>query len=325
MAHIAGYDNLIMKKSKLLNILELNFCFRRAWRFGILEANDLCLAFGLNERTARRRINEALNVESAIRSGIFIKSSDSYGEPYLIRKGHFIRPNKKAEWPECASEKDLLDKIGLYRESKSVNDEQEFLFYALTGLHPSEINIRRYESINNEPGDTGDFLEVIRAIQNKPSLIRANYTSLNHGDNGKSISFVPLSIQIIGEQINIYAYKMPDGNKKDVRKENEKIRIYVLSRLSNCSRASFSEKKSQEIIQNLPVAWEGVYKQQVYLNSDYTENQKRVISSELNIKNNNIELPKSRMFQFLRQYANIPSNGIWPPLVLPTYDMDKYK
>lgn len=317
---------------------EQQFCFRRAFRYGELTIQDMVDAFSMTTRSASRRFEEVVplkgskNERSLSNLKLPIKCPKT-NQPYLIRagtheKGKKIIPNPSLnEPPACASEADFFRKVNIYNLSKNpyttndfssiaIEEEMSHLFFIMTGLRPQEINLEFHSLINNFPHKSGALNYLMRAITNehdKKKHVDIEYVSLNKNDTGKRIRIIPLSIQLIGEQISVYACKISfvENNQWVPCRE---MRTYVLSRIIDCS--SPCRVNHRDLVRlKLPSNHEQTVKQYLYANEEYTPIQKKVIASELNLRQGFVTLPQSKLFQFLRAYSDKHAVGIWPPLV----------
>lgn len=305
---------------------ERAFIFRRCWRSRDgynFRKQDLVDAFGMSLKTARRRIQEVLDTSTG-ETICGLPTVNSQGQPFLIPKGKGIIANRSRlnkqnplSGPPCASEEDFAEALWSSRDPN--------LFFCLTGLKTDELKINRYDWLNPLPSTPDTLIEILKALQNQPTLMEGIYTSLSENDTGRAWKFIPLSLQIVGEQISLYVYRLGTLSREEYARTDKKRkwekaegeRTLVLNRLQHCKKAipGIKPKELRGLIARLPLSREIIKGHPVKVNPRFTPEQEIMIRDELNIRNGHVHLPHSMLFQFLRIYADQPANGIWPALL----------
>jgi hypothetical protein len=290
--------------SGLFEDLEGKFIFRRAFRAGSVNASDVAEAFGLTSRTAERHFKD------------FWETPIAQLNPVLRRGGRSIMPIPHAVAPSFASEEDLVDALGGLR-----CENGRGLFFALTGLREDEISVTRSAWLNNMPATSGALTVVCDALRQKKP-IQIKYVGLNRHDSAATgiQQIVPLSLQVIGDQLSLYALRLAKYDAKAKAwtiEEGVCTRTFVLPRVLS---ATFSLDQTGGKLKkaiNLPHKEERMVRQEVRFNPSLTADQKKVLANELRVDNDSVTLPDSRMFQFLRLYSDqkIGADSVWPPLI----------
>jgi len=284
--------------------IEDMFAFRRVFRFGRLSTKDLQEAFSISPKTAERRLDQSLNPTDPMLKGL------------LRKEGRMVVLAPNAMPPSFAGEKDLSEALMGLRGSGL-----RPLFFATTGLREAELKISRSEWLNNLPKADGIFSLILSALRNRNAL-EVSYVGLNRGESGETGTqrIVPLSVQVIGDQMSLYALrqeKYDPRSKKWIKENGECLRTFVFSRFLSAQLVRDKTGKPLAAHKNqLPFPEELVMRQPLLFNNSLTEDQKTVLAHELRFENGDVSLPESRMFQFLRLYADQPlaENGVWPPL-----------
>lgn len=277
--------------------LERKFVHRRAWRYGELRKKDVMEAFSLSEKTATKRISEALT------------DFNPQGEPYIIKNKWAVLPNTKVEPPFCAGEEDFISLNGTY------NDKT--LFFSLTGLRQDEIFLSVSEWVNPLSPTKNALLDFIKALSHPetPTIFESHYTSLSHNDIGRQMMFVPLSMLIIGGQVSLYVFCLEQKKGVEAWERVFAPRNLVLSRIKKHQIVKSQKIKSSELRFVMPSAREKMLSRNIFLNENLTKEQISVVRHELMLGDSNtITKPASQLFQFLRMFSNLPANGVWPPI-----------
>lgn len=277
--------------------LEIDFVFKRAWRFGSVQAKDLRQAFSMTARTAERRIEDALAYPFEDRKGS------------IFREKHKIYPSPNVNPPACVALGHLFEHIQNIRD--------EFLFFALTGLKMEELEIQHARFCNNHPKNPGILEPIFRALIEFPKAVQMSYISMTAACTQKdgTCRVIPLSTQVIGEQLYLYALRY---EKFDPQEQSwvqcYDLRSFALTRIVSSCILNKYPKQLQSIA--LPSRFEHYINQKVQLNAALTKDQKQVLEHELNIKNDSVKLTSQSLYSFLRLYTDQPigPNVIWPPL-----------
>jgi hypothetical protein len=253
------------------------FVLRRAVRYGIATRADVREAFG---RIGTTKATQALDYSAL------------HWPRTLERTGKAVRLRDDAEIPPEAGEAQLMDCL-----------DNGWLEFRHTGLRPRELPVERVRWTTPQPERPGVLSTVVAAVAHE-EILRIRYVGLRENESARWRRVYPVGLERLGEQWRVIA--------QDLEAEGYPLKTFVLSRILDSEPTA--ERRPRDMVRL--AADDRLVSYPVRLNPKLTEDQRRVLTHELQIENGRVVLPKRGEFEYFRRFADAPVNEdvVWPPL-----------
>lgn len=255
------------------------FVVKRCFRYGYTVRQDVREAMQVAEATATETLNDAIKLWSDL----------------VYREGNKVYPRPGALPPQWASDEELLKELS------------EGARFSECGLRDTELPIFTADWGRPIPQEKGAFTFICQSIA-VGRIIDIHYVGLKKGDRGTMRPVYPLGLERKSDQWRLVAHDLSD---KDC-----KIKTFQLSRVLSATRSDKSKPRGKSFGAISPV--EGVTERRYELNSQLTEEQKKVVSGQLKWKNGVIKRSPRLWHEFDIEFAgkNISENIVWPLLIV---------
>lgn len=175
--------------------------------------------------------------------------------------------------------------------------------YAKIGVTNSEIDVTAVEWANPLPHKGGAFRDLLCALT-QGQQVEIQYVGMRINEMRRWRWIHPLGLERVGDQWRLVAH--------DLDEELRSVKTFVLARIFDIRRPAKRRPYGFVPLSTL----DDTLTLRVRINTALTEDQQKVITHELGIKNGTIRIPRRSLGDFIQRYAGEGRREgiVWPPI-----------